>query len=127
MGASNDEARTANNGSEPWKWPLEWFADDRFWRDVASRALAGLIVVGISGAVAVGSGLLDDPIYGAALLRLLLGVIVLLIWAPISSYVITRVKNHRGKFAVIATAIGSMSVLIAILYFLAIATAPNAR
>jgi hypothetical protein len=29
----------------PWQWPGEWFKDEKFWRDVGSRTLSGLIVL----------------------------------------------------------------------------------
>ncbi len=47
--------------SKPWQWPLEWWHDEKFWRDVASRAVAGIIVVFVGYAVAVASGLLGFP------------------------------------------------------------------
>lgn len=46
---------------KPWQWPGEWVKDEKFWRDVASRAAAGLIVVFIGYLVAVASGLLGLP------------------------------------------------------------------
>lgn len=60
--------------SKPWRWPLEWWHDEKFWRDVASRAVAGIIVVFVGYAVAVTSGLLGFP----DLRRV---VAVILVWA----------------------------------------------
>lgn len=47
--------------SKPWQWPGEWMRDEKFWRDVASRTLAGALVVFIGYLVAVANGLLQVP------------------------------------------------------------------
>ena len=47
--------------SKPWQWPGEWMRDEKFWRDVASRTLAGAFVVAIGYLVAVANGLLQVP------------------------------------------------------------------
>ncbi|WP_459384533.1 hypothetical protein [Arthrobacter humicola] len=46
---------------KPWQWPGEWMRDEKFWRDVASRTLAGAFVVAIGYLVAVANGLLQVP------------------------------------------------------------------
>jgi fumarate reductase subunit C len=28
----------------PWQWPREWWHDEKFWKDVASRSLSGAFV-----------------------------------------------------------------------------------
>ncbi|WP_160665114.1 hypothetical protein [Pseudarthrobacter sp. ATCC 49987] len=47
--------------SKPWQWPGEWMRDEKFWRDVASRTLAGALVVAMGYLVAVANGLLQVP------------------------------------------------------------------
>ncbi len=29
---------------KPWQWPTMWFRDEKFWRDVAARAMSGLVL-----------------------------------------------------------------------------------
>ena len=45
----------------PWQWPIEWASDEKFWRDVSSRALAGLIVVNVVAIVGFTTGVLSVP------------------------------------------------------------------
>ena len=33
--------------SKPWQWPGEWLKDEKFWKDVASRTLSGVLAVGV--------------------------------------------------------------------------------
>ncbi|NHW45936.1 sulfite exporter TauE/SafE family protein [Paenarthrobacter sp. MSM-2-10-13] len=47
--------------SKPWQWLGEWMRDEKFWRDVASRTLAGALVVAMGYLVAVANGLLAVP------------------------------------------------------------------
>ena len=68
------ETAETEKKSTPWQWPLEWWHDEKFWRDVASRAVAGIIVVFVGYAVAVASGLLGFP-------DLRQVVAVILVWA----------------------------------------------
>lgn len=42
-------------------WPRIWWHDEKFWREVATRALAGLIVVFVGYLFAVATGYLERP------------------------------------------------------------------
>jgi hypothetical protein len=83
-------------------WPSAWFRDQLFWRDVTTRALAGLIVVIITAITALASGLLENKSikYGVATIAVLL--IWALIWVPLSSKSITWSK---GKSLVLRVAV----------------------
>jgi len=45
----------------PWLWPLEWWVDEKFWRDVATRTIAGLIVVFAVWGVGIAIGVFSKP------------------------------------------------------------------
>lgn len=45
----------------PWQWPGEWARSEAFWRDVASRTLAGIIVVFVAFTAAVLAGYASGP------------------------------------------------------------------
>lgn len=78
---------------EPTWWPSAWFRDQLFWREVTTRALAGLIVVIITAITALASGLLENRSikYGVATIAVLL--VWSLLWVPISSKSITWSKD----------------------------------
>lgn len=45
-------------------WPAEWARSEAFWRDVASRAAAGTIVIALGAAAAVAAGIIDWKEFG---------------------------------------------------------------
>lgn len=45
----------------PWQWPAEWFTNERFWREVAAQALAGVIVLALGYFFAVLAGYVKEP------------------------------------------------------------------
>jgi hypothetical protein len=55
------ETKTVEDQSKPWKWPGEWFRDERFWRDVGSRTLSGLIVLFFGYWAALLLGFIKSP------------------------------------------------------------------
>lgn len=93
-------------------WPSEWARSEAFWRDVTSRALAGLIVVVMGAGLAAAFGFIDWKEFGRGLsycvaviggiclgLQLLTGTVV-----PIFKRA-QRIKNDfaRGVALVLAT------------------------
>jgi hypothetical protein len=44
-----------------WRWPREWFRDQGFWKDVASRTLAAVIAAAILFIFAVAGGYVGRP------------------------------------------------------------------
>ena len=101
------------------KWPREWWFEEKFWRDVASRGLAGLIVLGVTALAAFGSGLLDNPIYKGALIRLFVCIVILAAWIPLSNLFISKVGARWGKLGITVTALISIAALFAALIFFA--------
>lgn len=47
--------------TKPHQWPREWARSETFWKDVASRTIAGTIVVALTYAGAVLFGYLQQP------------------------------------------------------------------
>ena len=47
--------------SKPWEWPGEWMRDEKFWRDVGSRTIAGYLVVVMGYFSLVALGYLQQP------------------------------------------------------------------
>ncbi|WP_312099829.1 hypothetical protein [Corynebacterium dentalis] len=107
--------------SRPWQWPLEWWYDEKFWRDVASRAVAGIIVVFVGYAVAVASGLLGFPNPRKV-------VAVFLVWTACCAVLIALVMVSRKIIAMVQrramTTWTSRALLTvwALIYFLLLVT-----
>ncbi|MBB3158109.1 hypothetical protein FHS07_001805 [Microbacterium proteolyticum] len=57
----------------PWGWVRTWLREERFWRDIGARVLAGVLTAAIVYAGAVLLGYLHTPEIGAGLL-LALGI-----------------------------------------------------
>lgn len=45
----------------PWHWPRIWWHDQGFWREVATKAIAGLIVVFVGYLFATAAGYIQLP------------------------------------------------------------------
>ncbi|GGV28253.1 hypothetical protein [Paenarthrobacter nicotinovorans] len=81
----------------PWQWPLEWWLDEKFWRDVATRTVSGLVVLLIGYIVAVTSGLLGIPDLRKVLAVILVIAGAILIGFPfvrLSRKIIKLIKKH---------------------------------
>lgn len=55
------ETTELENKTKPWQWPGEWFRDEKFWRDVGSRTLSGLIVLFFGYWAALLLGFIKSP------------------------------------------------------------------
>jgi hypothetical protein len=44
-----------------WSRPLRWMGEEQFWKDVATRAIAGAMVVGIGYAFGLSAGTIPPP------------------------------------------------------------------
>lgn len=76
---------------KPSEWPREWWHDEKFWKDVASRTVAGAIVVFLGYLAALAGGYIAQPqIY----LPLAMGVIGFLF---ILNALRVSVKNFKFK------------------------------
>ncbi|MHC6592907.1 hypothetical protein [Arthrobacter sp. C152] len=55
------ETDQVTKAARPWQWPGEWFRDEKFWRDVGSRTLSGLIVLFFGYWAALLLGFIKSP------------------------------------------------------------------
>jgi hypothetical protein len=103
--------------SKPWKWPGEWVRDEKFWRDVASRVAAALIVVGLGYTFAIASGYLAAPKPVITALFIIGGVglgftiLVGLVAAARMDNSKVRTKEE-GRFAKTVWVIGGCSMIV---------------
>ncbi|MDQ0869008.1 multisubunit Na+/H+ antiporter MnhB subunit [Arthrobacter sp. V1I9] len=88
------ETSEAEKQSKPWQWPGEWMRDEKFWRDVGSRTIAGFIVVILGYFSAIGLGYVQQPNY-----RRLTVVAIAVVFALIMiAYGIRTTLNQDKKF-----------------------------
>lgn len=88
--------------SRPWRWPAEWAVDEKFWREVATRTIAGiltLVFLGVPGliyAVSVGALTPDQaaPIWIG--IGLFLGVILLYVAAIATIGAVSRSRERAA-------------------------------
>ncbi len=59
---------TTSAPTRPWRWPAVWVREERFWRDIGTRVLAGVITAAIIYVGALLLGYLHTPEIGAGLL-----------------------------------------------------------
>lgn len=106
--------------SKPWKWPGEWFRDEKFWRDVASRTTSGILVVIIGLAYAGFTGYIKSPDWrrfhfglGVSLVLLIPSIIV---WAkygvPYFSDALKTKNVRRVATALVGVAVGIALVTV---------------
>ncbi len=53
-------AHSANGSNRKRRWVGKWIRSERFWRDVASQALGGLVVLAAGAIAATAAGLLSS-------------------------------------------------------------------
>ncbi len=100
----------------PWGWAGVWVREEKFWRDIGARVLAGVITAAIVYAGALLLGYLHTPEIGAGLL-LGLGIVAC---GSLVAGSITLVRGARaGRRA--GGAGGTRVVLAVVLLFAAIA------
>lgn len=80
--------------SKPWEWPFEWFADETFSRDVASRTLAGLIVLFVVWGVGIAAGVFTGARAIDAFRVILL--LLALFWAVFTAIYMLRLGFSKG-------------------------------
>lgn len=59
---------TTDEPVRPWTWPSAWMREEKFWRDIGTRVLAGVITAAIIYCGALLLGYLHSPEIGAGLL-----------------------------------------------------------
>lgn len=88
------ETSEAEKQSKPWQWPGEWMRDEKFWRDVGSRTIAGFIVVVLGYFSAIGLGYVQQPNY-----RRIVVVAIAVVFAVLMlAYAIRTMLNQDEKF-----------------------------
>lgn len=111
----------------PWHWPRIWWHDQAFWREVATRSIAGLIVVILAYIGAVSFGYISGPGRVASIL-VVTWILGLLFWvmvfhiirAGIQSVVSSRAIVHWTRAYTIAAAIIMDSMTVFVLGYLLI-------
>lgn len=100
----------------PWQWPAQWFNDEKFWREVASRTVSGIIVVTLGFMVAMISGLVPDNHLRSvriafALLTLVLFGLHMIIMPNIVASIDKNLTGKRRTILRLIVAIGSIVAL----------------
>lgn len=83
--------------SKPWKWPGEWVRDQGWWRDVSTRAAAGLIVVFIAWGVGVAVGAFSDPGVVAGFFNVLLAVMAIVCAFTLFYEIRVIIRHFQGR------------------------------
>lgn len=115
--------------TKPWQWPGEWFRDEKFWRDVGSRTLSGLIVLFFGYWAALLLGFIKSPdnfknafqVTGVALM-----VIATIIWnekkptRPLRLRLQARFPTLNGKVGDAVAYALALAIQTAILFVIAL-------
>jgi putative copper export protein len=96
----------------PWEWPFIWALDEKFWRDVASRAIAGLIVVSSVAVIGFASGVLAVPDESNPWWRLFRSLVWTGAVLPIMLFANWLSDNRRSRFS---------SIFVIVVYLIAVA------
>jgi multisubunit Na+/H+ antiporter MnhB subunit len=107
-------APASEPGSPAWHRPLEWLREEKLWRDVVTRVIAGVVTAAVVYAGALLLGYLHTPELGAtALLVVGIGGAVLLLAgaAAVLSSLPPRVR--AGRPVVLRVAVAVVLVLAA--------------
>lgn len=121
MSETDQETRTVR----PWQWPGEWFRDEKFWRDVGSRTVSGLIVLFFGYWAALLLGFIKSPdnfknafqVTGVVLL-----VIATVIWnekkptTPLRRRIQARFPGLRGRAGNMVAYVMAFAIQTAILF-----------
>lgn len=122
------ETTDLENKTKPWQWPGEWFRDEKFWRDVGSRTLSGLIVLFFGYWTALLLGFIKSPdnfknafqVTGIALM-----VIATIIWnekkptKPLRQKIQERFPTLTGKLGAIVAYLIAFVIQTGILFLIA--------
>lgn len=87
----SEERETATRG--PWGWVAVWVREEKFWRDIGARVLAGVFTAAIVYVGALLLGYLHTPEIGAGLL-VLLGVLAC---ASLGSGSVALLRSTRSR------------------------------
>ncbi len=79
-----------------WRWPGEWARSQSFWRDVATRTVAGVIVVFLVWATGIATGLIAQPAVVAAFLHVLQGIAIITLVLTSVMMISTARRARKG-------------------------------
>jgi len=107
--------------TRPWYWPAAWMREEKFWRDIGTRVLAGVMTAAIIYGGALLLGYLHSPEIGAGLL-LALGIagggLLIAVAAGLIAGLPARVRTGRPFAARITVAavlvVAAVSLVVAI-------------
>jgi hypothetical protein len=109
--------------SSPWRWPGQWMSEEKFWRDIGTRVLAGIVTAAVVYLGALVLGYLHTPEIGAGVKIALGGLAVVLLGggaATLLAGVPARSRGGRPVVARIVTAV--LLVLVAAALVVGVAT-----
>lgn len=112
----------AEKPSSPWyRWFGEWLKDEKFWRDVGSRFLSGVLVVFVTWFAAVAFGYLQQPEFAHNLgnVMLVLAAIAIVLSVPLQvSHAAHLHKRGDEQWKIWAWSVAfDVLGLVAVIYF----------
>ncbi|RKT36914.1 hypothetical protein DEU34_1444 [Microbacterium sp. AG1240] len=109
--AENSEERPV----APWAWPGEWVREEKFWRDIGARVLAGVVTAAIVYVGALVLGYLHTPEVGAGVMIVLIGAGALLLGSSGAAVLLgMRTRSRSGAHAVGRVLIGTLLIVLAV-------------
>jgi hypothetical protein len=104
--------------SKPWQWPGEWMKDEKFWKDVATRTVSGVLTVGVIYVYGLAVGYFKSPvIVGSTLMFIGAGGMVL-VFAALCVYIyrkgfkkITGHETFFRRFELFLAICGALAVI----------------
>lgn len=109
--AENSDERPVS----PWAWPGEWVREEKFWRDIGARVLAGVVTAAIVYLGALVLGYLHTPEVGAGVMIVLVGAGALLLASSGAAILFgVRTRTRSGPRFVARLLIGMLLIALAI-------------
>ncbi|WP_291045470.1 hypothetical protein [Herbiconiux sp.] len=117
MSDDSDEKR-----SSPWRWPAEWMSEEKFWRDIGTRVLAGVVTAAIVYLGALVLGYLHTPEIGAGVTIALAAIAVVLLLAGVAALVVRLPSRARaGRPIAARIVVAALLVVVAVALVLGVA------
>lgn len=87
-----------------WKWPGKWVKDEKFWMDVATRTVAGILAAAFIYIFAITMGYLQSPSFGQVISAIFQSTFLIailpfiLMWAAKVAQIVLERKGHPVGF-----------------------------
>ncbi|MFB2580199.1 hypothetical protein ACEXQD_03035 [Herbiconiux sp. P15] len=89
---------TENEARNPWSLPAQWLREEKFWRDIGTRVLAGVITAAIVYLGALVLGYLHTPEIGVGVTIVLTAAVVALLLAGAGAlFAGLRARSREGR------------------------------